>query len=184
MQVSDTQGHRTTDDNPGARQDVDVNCVPTLHSIVDAEHLYRVSESFSDSPNLPYHNLLHCISTAARCYAAALHHEMDPVNLTLAGLYHDAGHLGARHDHCNIKRAVTAWGAGGDVERLIRATCTPHEKTGRLDEQLIRDADLLETGLSQRMLSCLGEELGYPVRREWVLERLETDWGRSQMSLP
>lgn len=108
-------------------------------------------------PDLPYHGLLHGLSTGLRAADEARRIGMDPCSvksILLAGLYHDARHTGRPgiDDIVNVERAQVAWMKYGfpldpipGVDRLIAATRFPHGPLSRADEIVLANADILQT---------------------------------------
>lgn len=126
--------------------------------------------------------MVHAARTALRTWPAETF-GLDRAPLVLAALYHDADHTGRPgiDDQINIERAVSAWCDHGlpleqrahakmgtkppawleDVPRLIQATRWPHRPTDRLDEAIIRNADLAES-TDPDWAARLEEETGQP----------------------
>lgn len=105
-----------------------------------------------------YHNELHCYSTAITFHELATKAKLSLDELRhgfLAALYHDAQHLMASDDSLNIASAV-AWlkqsaipaEKGVSLERvceLVQATHNKRTEFENLVEELLHDADVLQT---------------------------------------
>ena len=137
--------------------------------------------------NLPYHNNDHCYNVAADAYDLGKEYREltldDLRHLLVAGLFHDYAHTGYSHpDSMNItaavhfiqtvERGLTGMGLEPEeVIRLIRATENPAPPgVGyRLDEKVMRDADLLgwcRESNREKFLHGLSIELEEPVTQD------------------
>lgn len=162
---------------------------PSTSALVGEADIAIVARSFPR--HLPYHNLEHCLGVAERCNDAARYYGLRDDQhraLVVAGLYHDAGHLGHPDDDQNIQAALNVWAARPhldraletEVARLIRATRYPHTGSDRLDEQIIVDADLLATVVEPgalRRLEAEAEAVG--LTPDWAVSRLRTGWAKT-----
>lgn len=143
--------------------------------------------------NLPYHNADHAFETAERVHAAVADTSLDPRPLILAALYHDLDHTGTDNETVNIDRALTIWDVVGrerqletcrwlgdtdmdwldDVPRLIAATRWPWVPTARIDEIILRNADIAQTLGRPDWLGRWSEETGRPADPGFAARHLQ-----------
>jgi hypothetical protein len=150
------------------------------------EELLTLSDG-NPSAGLPYHNNDHCYNVAVDAYDLGKEFpeisESTLKHLLVAGLFHDYAHTGYSHpDVLNIAAAlqfideislklVSMGLSSTRIAHLIYSTMNPAPPGGihRLDEMIMRDADLLgwcQEENQEKFLEGLTIEFEEPVTRE------------------
>lgn len=157
------------------------------------------------SSKAPYHNNQHLFTVSINALDAAVYYRLDDKTkkvLLAAALFHDYDHTcGKEDDFENIQRAIKSfqekneqynWFADEESQiiiNLIKSTEFPHKKSskGLLEQQILRDADLLQTleDDAEIWIQGLFEEQGlettYDESIYFMLSHVETEWGKKKI---
>lgn len=143
------------------------------------------------SRNLPYHNNTHNFMVGANAYQFGEKLKFtvrDLQHVLVAGLFHDYAHTGGTDpDWVNVEKAVSyvesistelkSYGLSSSyLISLIWGTCNPDEGEYTVQQQVLRDADLMGwiDQTPQELMEGLSKEIGVPVTAESTTQFLKT----------